>query len=56
MEQWAVFRNKETGQELAAYTILGTAPGEEAATIELLAFENGIEPEQIAVGIENRKA
>ena len=56
MEEWAVFRNKETGQELAAYTIRGTAPGEEAATIELLAFENGIEPEQIAVGIENRKA
>lgn len=56
MEKWKVFVNKDTGRELCAYTIRGTFPGEEAATIEQLAFENGIEPEQIAVRIENRKA
>ncbi len=27
MEEWAVFTDKETGQELAAYTIRGTFPG-----------------------------
>jgi len=56
MEKWKVFVNKDTGRELCAYTIRGTFPGEEAATIEQLAFENGIEPEQIAVRIETRKA
>lgn len=54
MEQWQVFINKETGQELAAYTIRGTFPGEQAATIELLAYENGIQPEQITVRTENK--
>ena len=55
MEKWKVFTDKDTGRELCAYTIRGTAPGEEAATIELLAFENGIEPDRIAVKIESRK-
>ena len=54
MEQWAVFRDKETGQELGAYTIRGTFAGEAKATAELLAAENGITPEQITVTIENR--
>ena len=56
MEQWAVFRNKETGQELAAYTIRGTFAGEAEATADLLAAENGLAPEQIIVTIENRKS
>ena len=54
MEQWAVFRNKETGKELAAYTIRGTFEGEARATVDLLAAENGIKPAQITVAIENR--
>jgi len=56
MEQWAVFRDKETGQELAAYTIRGTFAGEAEATADLLAAENGLAPEQIIVTIENRKS
>lgn len=31
MGKWAVFRDKATGQELAAYTIRGTFPGEAEA-------------------------
>ena len=54
MEQWAIFRNTETGEELAAYTIRGTFAGEAKATAELLAAENGITPEQITVTIEKR--
>lgn len=46
-EQWLIFRDRETGQELCAYTIRGTFPGEREATIEQLAADNGIEPEQI---------
>ena len=30
--------------------------GEESATIELLAYENGIQPEQIAVSVENQES
>lgn len=56
MEKWKVFRDKDTGRELCAYTIRGTFPGEEAATIELLAAENGILPQQITVSIESRKS
>lgn len=56
MEQWTVFREKATGQELAAYTIRGTFPGEAEATKELLAAEGGIDPEQITVTIETRKS
>lgn len=55
MEKWKVFRNKDTGRELCAYTIRGTFPGEEANTIEILAHEEGIAPDQITVTIENRK-
>lgn len=53
-EQWLVFRDKETGRELLAYTIRGTFPGERQATIELLAAENGIKPEQITTEIVKR--
>lgn len=53
-ERWIIFRDKNTGRELCAYTARGTTPGEERATIELLAFDNGIRPDQIAVSIEYR--
>lgn len=56
MEKWKVFRDKNTGRELCAYTIRGTFPGEEAATIEQLSHEEGITPDQISVTIENRKS
>lgn len=54
-EQWLIFKDRETGQELCAYTIRGTFKGERQATIELLAAENGIDPEQIVTTIENRE-
>lgn len=53
-EDWVVFKDKDTGRELCAYTIRGTFEGERAATIELLAFENGINPERITTTIERR--
>lgn len=55
-EKWLVFRDRETGRELCAYTIRGTFEGERAATIDLLAAEEGIEPERIITTIEERRA
>lgn len=55
MEEWAVFRDRETGRELLAYTIRGEAAGERAETVRLLAHENSIQEDQIAVRIERRK-
>jgi len=54
-EKWKIFRDKDTGRELCAYTIRGTFPGEERATIELLAAEDGIKEDQITVSIESRR-
>lgn len=51
---WKVFIDTSTGKELAAYTVKGTFPGEEQNTIELLAAEKGLDPEQIATRIEKR--
>ena len=56
MNLWMVFRNKETGEELLAYTIKGTFPGERKETIELLAYENHIPKEQITTTIEDRRS
>jgi len=56
MEPWKVFYNKQTGEELLSYTIRGTFSGEEEATRELLAHENGLDPEQIGTRIEWRQA
>ena len=53
-EQWLIFKDKETGEELGAYTIRGTFPGEMASTIELLAHERGIPGERIETEIRNR--
>lgn len=53
-EQYLIFRDKETGRELAAYTIRGTFSGEKHATAELLASENNIPVEQIETTTEVR--
>ena len=52
MEKWKVFYYE--GKELGAYTVYGTFDGEEEATKELLANENGIVAEDIRVAIEER--
>lgn len=52
METYLVFYHGE--KELAAYTLRGTFPGERAATIELLAYENNIRPEEIQTAYEDR--
>lgn len=54
-EQWLVFRDRETGRELCAYTIRGTFPGERRETIKLLAAEEGIAEERIEAAIETRR-
>lgn len=48
MSKWIVFYDSN-GKELAAYTKAETFEGERKATAELLAFENGIQPEEITV-------
>lgn len=53
-EQWKVFYNAETGKELCAYTIRGTFDGEEQATREPLAHENGLQIDQIKTRTETR--
>ncbi len=54
MKEWKVFYNRETGEELVSYTIQGESPGEERATKELLASENGLKVEQISTRTERR--
>ena len=46
MKKWIVFYNSK-GEQLAAYTQAETFVGEQKATTELLAFEHGIQPEEI---------
>ena len=55
-EKWLVFRDRDTGRELLAYTIRGTFEGEREATIGLLAAEEDIAPERITTEIEDRRA
>lgn len=55
-EHYLVFRDRETGRELLAYTIRGTFDGEREATIALLAAERNINPERITTAIEKRKS
>ena len=52
-EKWLVFYHGE--EELAAYTLRGTFPGEAEATAELLAYENNITKEAIRVVCEMRR-
>ncbi len=53
-ESWMIFRDKETGKELCAYTIRSTFSGEREATAKQLAYENKIPVEQIEISIEAR--
>lgn len=52
MEQWKVFYIN--GKEVCAYTLYGSFAGEEQATKELLASENGVNISDIIVTIETR--
>ncbi len=54
MEAWKAFYDKADGRELCAYMVRGSIQGEETATVDLLAYENGIKPEQITATTENR--
>lgn len=54
MELWKIFYNRNTGEEYAAYTIMGTFEGEEEATAELIAYEEGIDRAEIESRIEKR--
>ena len=53
METYIVFYDP-TGKELCAYTAQGTFAGELQSTRELLAYENGFEPQDIKIKAENR--
>ena len=53
MRKWIVFCDSK-GKELAAYTEAGTFAGEQEATVELLAFEHGLQPEEITTKEEER--
>lgn len=48
MKKWIVFYDSK-GNELAAYTQAETFAGEQEATTALLAFEHGIQPEEITI-------
>ena len=52
MEKYLVFYHGE--KELAAYTLRGSFPGEKDATIDLLAYENGVDPTAIRTEYEDR--
>lgn len=43
-------------EEVAAYTLRGTFPGECEETRKLLAYEHGVTPDKITVVIEERYA
>lgn len=53
-EKWKFFFDKRTGRTLAGYTLRGPSAEEEAETINLLAAENGITPDDISAIIEER--
>lgn len=53
MSKWIAFYDG-TGKELAAYTVTGTFEGELKATKDLLAYEQGISPEEIIIKEEER--
>ena len=54
MEMWKIFFDRETGREYVAYTVRGEAQGEEKETIDLIATEQGIEPDRITTRTERR--
>ena len=52
MEDYVVFKDKQTGLELMSYTVRGTFRGEAEATADLLAYEKNIPREQIVISTE----
>ena len=50
MRKWKTFRLN--GKLLCSYTLADTFPGEEAATLEMLAYDHNCKPEDITVSIE----
>ena len=52
MEKWKVFYID--GVEKCAYTLFGTFDGEEESTKELLAYENGVNFDEVTAKIEIR--
>lgn len=54
MELWKIFFDRETGREYVAYTVRGESQGEEKETIDLIATEQGIEPDRITTRTERR--
>lgn len=50
MKKWKTFRLN--GKLLCSYTLADTFPGEEAATLEMLAYDHNCKPEDITVSIE----
>ena len=53
MEYWVVFYDKNN-RELCSYTIRGTFSGEVLSTIKMLAYENGLNENDISFRIEAR--
>lgn len=53
-ETWKMFYDSGTGRTLGGYTIRGTFDGEEESTRQLLAHENGLQPDSVIVQIETR--
>lgn len=51
-EEWIVFYNKRNGKKLASITIEGTFQDEVKVTIELLAYEKGIQESDIETHYE----
>ena len=51
---WVVFKNK-TGEEICSYTLEGTFAGEMAETKKLLAYDRGINLDDITTEIQDRK-
>lgn len=52
-EMWVVFEDAD-GNELCSHTVRGTFRGETQATIEFLASEYGVSPNEITVKIVER--
>jgi hypothetical protein len=55
-EKWLIFKDRQTGRELCAYTLRGTFAEERQETIALLAAEENIPEDQIEAYTEDRPA
>lgn len=53
MEAFKIFKD-DRGKELFSYTVRGESEGEEQATRERLAHENGLDPSRITVFIDTQ--